>query len=81
MIRVLLVVLLACNPAFSQAVSPQLFSGLKWRLIGPFRGGRTVAVSGVAGDVYKQLASKNFFRVTTPLTPAAILPSQICCSR
>ena len=50
MIRVLLVVLLACNPAFSQAVSPQLFSGLKWRLIGPFRGGRTVAVSGVAGD-------------------------------
>jgi penicillin-binding protein 2 len=37
--------------------------------------------SGVAGDVYKQLASKNFFRVTTPLTPAAILPTQICCSR
>jgi penicillin-binding protein 2 len=37
--------------------------------------------SGVAGDVYKLLASKNFFRVTTPLTPAAILPTQICCSR
>jgi penicillin-binding protein 2 len=37
--------------------------------------------SGVAGDVYKQLASKNFFRVTAPLTPAAILPTQICCSR
>jgi cell division protein FtsI/penicillin-binding protein 2 len=30
--------------------------------------------SGVAGDVYKQLASKNFFRVTAPLTPATILP-------
>ena len=37
--------------------------------------------SGVAGDVYKQLASKNFFRMTTPLTPASILPTQICCSR
>ena len=37
--------------------------------------------SGVAGDVYKQLASKNFFRVSAPLTPAAILPTQICCSR
>lgn len=37
--------------------------------------------SGIAGDVYKELASKNFFRVATPLTPAAILPTQICCSR
>jgi cell division protein FtsI/penicillin-binding protein 2 len=36
--------------------------------------------SGVAGDVYKYLASKNFFRTTTPLTPASILPTQICCS-
>ncbi len=37
--------------------------------------------SGVAGDVYKLLASKNFFRGTTPLTPASILPTQLCCSR
>jgi beta-lactamase class D len=37
--------------------------------------------SGVAGDVYRRLASKNFFRVTAPLTPASILPTQICCSR
>jgi len=37
--------------------------------------------SGVAGDVYKLLAAKNFFRVPTPLTPATILPTQICCSR
>jgi len=36
--------------AFSQQVSPELFSGLRWRLIGPFRGGRCVAVSGVPGD-------------------------------
>jgi photosystem II stability/assembly factor-like uncharacterized protein len=36
---------------FAQSVSPQLFSGLKWRLIGPFRGGRAVAVAGVPGDL------------------------------
>ena len=29
---------------------PSLFDQLKWRMIGPFRGGRVVAVSGVAGD-------------------------------
>jgi photosystem II stability/assembly factor-like uncharacterized protein len=34
----------------AQAVSPELFSGLKWRLIGPFRGGRVAAVAGVPGD-------------------------------
>ncbi|MGA9508426.1 MAG: hypothetical protein WBV55_07250 [Candidatus Sulfotelmatobacter sp.] len=33
-----------------QSVSPELLNGLKWRLIGPFRGGRAVAVAGVAGD-------------------------------
>jgi photosystem II stability/assembly factor-like uncharacterized protein len=31
-------------------VDPALFAGLRWRNIGPFRGGRAVAVSGVAGD-------------------------------
>ena len=37
-------------PALAQSVSPDLFSGLKWRLLGPFRGGRVVAVAGVPGD-------------------------------
>ena len=36
--------------ATAQSVSPQLFNGLKWRLIGPFRAGRVVAVAGVPGD-------------------------------
>jgi photosystem II stability/assembly factor-like uncharacterized protein len=36
--------------AAGQSVSPDLFDGLKWRLIGPFRGGRAVAVAGVPGD-------------------------------
>jgi len=42
--------LLALISASAQSVSPDLFSGLKWRLIGPFRGGRAVAVAGVPGD-------------------------------
>jgi photosystem II stability/assembly factor-like uncharacterized protein len=35
--------------AVAQSVPPEL-NGLKWRLIGPFRGGRVVAVAGVPGD-------------------------------
>ena len=31
-------------------IETELFSGLKWRNIGPFRGGRSVASSGVFGD-------------------------------
>ncbi len=49
-VGIVLVVWFACNVAWSQTVSPQLLSGLNWRLIGPFRGGRTVAVTGVPGD-------------------------------
>jgi photosystem II stability/assembly factor-like uncharacterized protein len=36
-------------PAFAQS-PPELFSGLRWRLIGPFRGGRVAAVAGVPGN-------------------------------
>ncbi len=31
-------------------VDPALFSDLHWRLVGPFRGGRVLAVSGVPGE-------------------------------
>ena len=43
---------LAATAVFSVAepVPAQLLNGLKWRLIGPFRGGRAVAVAGVPGD-------------------------------
>jgi photosystem II stability/assembly factor-like uncharacterized protein len=37
-------------PIAAQSVSPDLFGGLQWRMIGPFRGGRVVAVAGVPGD-------------------------------
>jgi photosystem II stability/assembly factor-like uncharacterized protein len=33
----------------SQAVDPVLMCDLRWRMIGPFRGGRTVGASGVPG--------------------------------
>jgi photosystem II stability/assembly factor-like uncharacterized protein len=42
--------LLTVAAAAAQSVSPELLNGLKWRLIGPFRGGRVVAVAGVPGD-------------------------------
>src|SRR5258706_15601142 len=34
----------------AQQYDPSLYSGLRWRMIGPFRGGRVNAVSGVAGQ-------------------------------
>ncbi len=42
--------LLLTVAAAAQPVSPGLLNGLKWRLIGPFRGGRVAAVAGVPGD-------------------------------
>ena len=34
-------------PSFGQQYDQKLFSEMRWRCIGPFRGGRTVAISGV----------------------------------
>ena len=36
--------------AAAAGMPAQLFDGLSWRMIGPFRGGRAIAVTGVAGD-------------------------------
>jgi photosystem II stability/assembly factor-like uncharacterized protein len=36
--------------AASAQTSASLFDGLRWRLIGPFRGGRTITATGVPGD-------------------------------
>jgi hypothetical protein len=46
----LLGALLASTTLLGQGVPQELIGGLKWRLIGPFRGGRVVAVAGIAGD-------------------------------
>src|ERR1700722_13030716 len=42
--------LLFAVAAIAQPVPPEFLSGLKWRLIGRFRGGRRAAVAGVPGD-------------------------------
>jgi photosystem II stability/assembly factor-like uncharacterized protein len=36
--------------ATAQQISPALYSDMHWRTIGPFRGGRTVAATGVPGQ-------------------------------
>jgi len=50
-LRLALFALLLVNLASQAAgIDPALYGGLQWRLIGPFRGGRVLAVSGVRGD-------------------------------
>src|ERR1700731_2183927 len=46
---VCLLLLATAASAFSQ-YDPSLYAGLRWRLIGPFRGGRVTAVAGVPGQ-------------------------------
>ncbi len=46
---VLLIALSLSLQSPAQQVPSQLFNGLRWRNIGPFRGGRAVAVTGVPG--------------------------------
>ncbi len=48
-ITILVLLLMALN-AGAQQLDPSLYSGLRWRMIGPFRAGRVNAVSGVAGQ-------------------------------
>src|SRR5215467_12135078 len=38
------------QPAADSSKPPSVFGNMRWRLIGPFRGGRALAVEGVAGD-------------------------------
>src|SRR5512137_192263 len=38
------------NSALAQHLDAKSYSGLRWRMIGPHRGGRTIAVSGVEGQ-------------------------------
>ena len=42
--------LMLCHPAGAQSVPPEVFNGLRYRLIGPFRGGRAIAAAGIPGD-------------------------------
>jgi photosystem II stability/assembly factor-like uncharacterized protein len=42
--------LVILTSATAQTIPADLYSGLQWRLIGPYRGGRVVAVAGVPGN-------------------------------
>jgi len=44
------IALVVAVPAPSQTVPPGTYGALRWRLIGPHRGGRVLAVAGVPGD-------------------------------
>ncbi len=37
-------------PSPAPQVDPKLFSGMQWRQVGPFRGGRALAIEGVPGE-------------------------------
>lgn len=49
-VATLLAGLLPGSPAAAQQYDQDLFKGMKWRSIGPYRGGRALAVAGVPGD-------------------------------
>jgi photosystem II stability/assembly factor-like uncharacterized protein len=38
------------SSAFAEQYDQKLFKGVQWRLVGPFRGGRALAVTGVPGE-------------------------------
>ncbi len=48
-LRIILFAALA-TASFAQTVDPNLYAGMRWRLIGPFRGGKATMVSGVPGN-------------------------------
>src|SRR5579863_438602 len=41
-----------CIAVQAQQVDPKTYGGMKWRLIGPFRGGRAITVAGVPSQPY-----------------------------
>src|SRR3954468_11650523 len=45
-----LILLVLSVVGLAQQYDPSLYSGLRWRMIGPFRAGRVNAVSGVVGQ-------------------------------
>src|SRR2546425_8651831 len=50
LLLVVLGALLAAATLSAQTLSENSLKGMKWRLIGPFRGGRVLAVAGVPSD-------------------------------
>src|SRR5215211_4627706 len=78
----LIVALCALTPIRSQSnVDPAFFNGLRYRLIGPARGGRVTTVTGVPSQpktFYMGVASGGLFKTTdsgatwTPITDGKV---------
>ena len=43
-------ILFLMTNVFAQSFAPDMFGGLRWRMVGPFRGGRAEAAAGIPGD-------------------------------
>ncbi|MBV9437014.1 MAG: hypothetical protein JOZ44_13225, partial [Acidobacteria bacterium] len=39
----------ACH-TFAETIPQNLYNGMRWRQVGPFRGGRAEAATGISGD-------------------------------
>ena len=77
----LITVLFLALPVYSQAPDPALYNGLRYRLVGPSRGGRVTTVTGVPSKprtFYMGVASGGLFRTLdggttwTPLTDGKV---------
>jgi photosystem II stability/assembly factor-like uncharacterized protein len=77
----LLTILLSVIPASAQTIDSSFFNGLRYRLVGPSRGGRVTTVTGVPSQpktFYMGVASGGLFRTTdsgatwTPITDGKI---------
>src|SRR5881275_2093509 len=49
LVAIATVLMVARPDLLADPVNPDLYAGLRWRCIGPFRGGRTVGACGVPG--------------------------------
>src|SRR5438874_9492746 len=50
LLGVLAIALQSALPVRAQTIPPGAYGALRWRLVGPHRGGRVLAVAGVPGD-------------------------------
>jgi photosystem II stability/assembly factor-like uncharacterized protein len=48
--KLCILLLVASAALFAQTVDPNLYAGMRWRLLGPFRGGKSTMVAGVPGN-------------------------------
>ena len=80
----------AAKPAMIANVDPALFKGLRYRLVGPSRGGRVTTVTGVPSQprtFYMGVASGGVFRTTdggatwVPITDGKVPLGSIGCDR